>query len=425
MLRTTQSQNLMLRWVHEKELPSLHRKLSDLGLAETPPPLLKNMVACAGASTCQLGICLSRALARAIVRALNRDGLNLSALGELRIYINGCPNACGRHPIADIALHGAARRVGGHLAPFYVIQLGGRLGEEETRLAEGKATIPARNVPAFLKEFLSEYQSSPELPNFERFLEARGRELANRLADRYRHMPSFDEDKNYYFDWDAEEIFSLAGRGPGECSAGVFDLIEVDLRSSREALERGELYSASVLASRALLITQGQEAKADAPALHLFTNYFIDQRLIKEEFRALVDEALRCAELPNPERAFKGEPKLVEELLQAVRRFYETMDDSLRFRPVGVEQSHASPPPPSDDELKVDYTADFRGVARPLNYVKTKLQLARMSTGQILSVLLDEEGARNVPASAEQDGHKVLQVKKLPDHRRVIIQKGT
>ncbi|MCK4375316.1 MAG: sulfurtransferase TusA family protein [Candidatus Brocadiae bacterium] len=38
--------------------------------------------------------------------------------------------------------------------------------------------------------------------------------------------------------------------------------------------------------------------------------------------------------------------------------------------------------------------------------------------------MLDEEGARNVPQSAEQDGHQVLSVKKTGDQWRVMIRKG-
>ena len=50
-------------------------------------------------------------------------------------------------------------------------------------------------------------------------------------------FPDFEDDKNYYYDWGAEEAFSLVGRGVGECSAGLFDLIEVDLKQI-DALEK-------------------------------------------------------------------------------------------------------------------------------------------------------------------------------------------
>jgi sulfite reductase (ferredoxin) len=79
---------------------------------------------------------------------------------------------------------------------------------------------------------------------------------------------------------------------------------------------------------------------------------------------------------------------------------------------------------PEPEGPAADVEHDFRGVACPLNYVKTKLVLETMEAGQILGILLDEEGAGNVPASAEQDGHDVLRVKEQDGHWRVVIRKA-
>ncbi|MBM4038518.1 MAG: nitrite/sulfite reductase, partial [Planctomycetes bacterium] len=185
MLRTTQEQNALLRWVPEADLPDVHAQLDALGLAEPLPPVLRKLVACAGASTCRLGICLSRGLAQAVSQVLSSDGLDLDALGPLAIRISGCPNSCGRHPVGDIGLHGAARRIGGVLMPHYVVQLGGRVGEGRARLAQGATAIPARNVPAFLAELLREFTLSPEHPDFHAFLDAGGRRTAQRLLARF------------------------------------------------------------------------------------------------------------------------------------------------------------------------------------------------------------------------------------------------
>ena len=71
-VRTTQSQNFVLRWVHENELPVLYARLADLDLANAWPPVLRNLIACTGAATCRLGICLSRGLATAVCRGTLR-----------------------------------------------------------------------------------------------------------------------------------------------------------------------------------------------------------------------------------------------------------------------------------------------------------------------------------------------------------------
>lgn len=421
MVRTTQWQNMVIRWVHESELPALHQELNDLGLAAMPAPILRNTVACAGASTCKLGICLSRGLAQAVIKEMSRDDLDLDKLGEMNINISGCPNSCGRHPIGHIGLSGAARRIEGRLVPYYRIQLGGRLGEGKTRLAQGDDAIPARNVPAFVAEFLKSFQESPQFQDYDAFLEASGREIAGRLADEYKHVPSFQEDKNYYFDWGAENLFSLAGRGPGECGAGVFDLIEVDLKSAVEAFEEGKLCAATALAARALLVTQGQEAKDDVEALELFTEYFIDSKLVDESFRAVIDDAGSSVLSSDPEGSFNADPRDVSALVEAVQNLYDNMDQSLRFRPASQQESVSDE---VVEQVSIDREVDFRGVVCPLNYVKTKLLLEQMMSGQVLSILLDEEGGRNVPESAQQDGHQVLSRQREGGHWRVIIRRA-
>jgi len=58
----------------------------------------------------------------------------------------------------------------------------------------------------------------------------------------------------------------------------------------------------------------------------------------------------------------------------------------------------------------------LRGVKCPLNYVRTKLALEEMEPGQVLQILLDDgEPIVNVPRSAKEDGHKILEVKKLEE----------
>ncbi len=397
--------------------------------SQTAYPILRDIVACAGASTCKLGICLSRGLANAITKKLSSSDLDLDGLGELNINISGCPNSCGRHPIGQIGLFGAARRIGGKLMSHYVIQLGGRVSEGETRLAEGKTAIPAHDIPDFVVNFLQAFQESPQHPDYHAFLDADGREIADRLTDKYKDVPAFDEDKNYYFDWSAASLFSLAGRGPGECGAGVFDLIEVDLASAHESLEKDALYSATALAARALLVTQGQEASDDAEALALFDKHFIEAGLVSESFRTLIENGRRSASTSDPEGNFDSDDAEVSELVSVVQHLYDNMDQSLRFQPVAtagetLQPEESVPEESSKPDVAVDKEVDYRGVVCPLNYVKTKLVLEQMASGQVLSILLDEEGGRNVPESARQDGHEVLTKEKEGDHWLVILRKA-
>ena len=424
MLRTTQEQNALLRWVPEAELPDVHAQLAALGLAEPLPPVLRKLVACTGASTCRLGICLSRGLAQAISQVLSSDGLDLDALGPLAIRISGCPNSCGRHPVADIGLHGAARRIGGELIPHYVVQLGGRVGEGLARLAQGATAIPARNVPVFLTELLREFARSPHCPDFHAFLDAGGRRTAQQLLARFAKPRRADGDacaccSGAEYDWGSSSPFSLAGRGPGECSAGVFDLIEVDLASATQALERGHRHAATVLAARALLVTRGAQPRDDLDALKLFQEHFVAQGLVEPALAPIVENAIQVAAASDPETAFVVRSDVVAVFIDAVKTLYQNMDSSLRFAPP------PEPPPaaaPSEDAEAV--TEDYRGVSCPLNYVKAKLALEKMKPGEELTLILGDEGLANVPASAAADGHEILSITRGPEGNRLVIRKG-
>lgn len=409
MLRTTQTQNAVIRWVAEGDLPDVHRTLDALGLASAAPRLLRDLVACTGAATCRLGICLSRGLACAIAREL--DGEDLDGLGDARVHINGCPNACGREPIAPIGFVGAARRIGSRLVPHYVVQLGGRVGEGVTRLAEGRDSVPARAVPAFLRDFLQAYAQSEQCPDFHAYLDAGGRQVAADLAAQYRTVPAFEDDESYYTDWSADELFSLAGRGPGECSAGVFDLIAVDLASAREALADGRLFAAAALACRALLVTRGEEPRDDADAFALFRKHFVAEKLVDARFDATLAAGL------DGEAAFAADAEQVSALVNAVQALYDRMDDSLRFSPP------APPAPEPADEPEPDATEDLRTVACPLNYVRIKLALEELGPGQTLRALLNDEGATNCPLSAQADGHEIVSASKEGDHWGLVIRK--
>jgi sulfite reductase (ferredoxin) len=433
----------------------------------------RRMIACAGTATCRLGLCLSQNLLGAVDGEIRHRELDQAA--DIRIHISGCPNSCGRHPIADIGLFGAVRRLKDRLVPSYVLQLGGRGGEKTTRLAEGCEMIPARAVPALVGDLIEAFRDSGA-PSFGDWILDAGKTVAEELAEKYRSVPSFEEAPEHYHDWGANELFSLAGRGPGECSAGVFDLIELDLANAATALHEDKLGQAIDYATRALLITQGVEARDPSESRSLFIKHFIDAGLAPERFKAVVAAAA------TPDR------DAIADLIVGVRKLYDSMDDSLRFKPVDATKSNvesstpreaeispaprgldpspascgvdtspaaiaalegkkppaaasataersatptsiaspASSPDPastSGDLPAPDREMDLRGVTCPLNYVRTKMTLAGMKRGEILAVLLDEQGARNVPQSAEGDGHAVLGIIAIESHWRVLLRK--
>ncbi len=69
---------------------------------------------------------------------------------------------------------------------------------------------------------------------------------------------------------------------------------------------------------------------------------------------------------------------------------------------------------------------DIRSEVCPMTYVRTKLALESLQVGQVLEVRLrGDEPRRNVPASAQEDGHTVLSLVPQPDGSAVLwLRKG-
>jgi TusA-related sulfurtransferase len=71
--------------------------------------------------------------------------------------------------------------------------------------------------------------------------------------------------------------------------------------------------------------------------------------------------------------------------------------------------------------VKLDITAEHC----PMTFVKTKIQLSKLQSGDILEVLLMEgEPLQNVPKSAREQGFKVLDISHVEGQvHKVIIEK--
>lgn len=71
-----------------------------------------------------------------------------------------------------------------------------------------------------------------------------------------------------------------------------------------------------------------------------------------------------------------------------------------------------------------EYTLDLRGTICPMNFVKTKLKLEELDPGQRLTVILDDgEPIRNVPRSVRDEGHLILEMVRVNNHYRLLIEK--
>ena len=76
------------------------------------------------------------------------------------------------------------------------------------------------------------------------------------------------------------------------------------------------------------------------------------------------------------------------------------------------------------EAISPDVKKDFRGVMCPMNFVKTKIALTPMQSGQILEILLDDGAPiENVPGSVKNEGHTILSTEKVENYWKVLIKK--
>lgn len=435
-IRATAFQNIAIVYIKENELARLYLGLKELGFALGKAQGITDVVSCLGALTCNLGICNSRGLAKAITRMLEKEGLNEEKLPGIDIKISGCPNSCGQHPIAGIGFFGATRRSENHAAPFYRVGLGGRPQIEHAALSRESGLVPARNVPDLLRDFLKNYlKDKGKAEDFYAYLERRGYRDMSALSRQYERLPSYQENKDYYFDWGKDEEFSLAGIGPGECGAGVLDMIEADLSESEGALKKlkefldsekldlsaKELTRAINLGARCLLVTFGLEPKNDLEAFKYFKEKFVSAKIVSDSFNDITEKAW---ELNSPGLTKSRLKELYEyafSLLNEVKDAYKNMDSSFKFSP---RQDAAAEKAPLKDQAQEIHILDLRGVRCPMNYVQAKLYMESTQIGKLVEIILDEgEPIQNVPVSLENDGQKIMGQEKAGGYYKVLVKK--
>ncbi len=429
MLRVTQDQHLLLRFVRESDLTALRDELEQVHAVDALQyTALHAFTACTGAATCRLGLCLAQNAARACATALAEAGIDSAVLQAVDIRMNGCANACGQHPVGSIGLFGSAQRVGARLLPAYRVLLGARRSEARVRLGEVIGTVPARALPAFLVDLLRDFQSA-RLPGetFTNYFERKSKPHFQLILERHAQVPLATDEPTFYHDWGSDEEFSLAGRGAGECGAGVFELIAEDLAAAGKALKPetaagDELFAGLLATARALLITRGFDSKDTDAILRAFETHFLDSGLVDAEFRGLLARARGYRE--GWQEALAGRREEIQRLLERIEQLYASMDAELRFHL--PETAAAAVAPATCGAAKATAELDLRGVACPINFMKAKLRLETMEVGGLLDVLLDDgKPAQNVPVSLRNTGQEIVETRPMSDGNwRVTIKKA-
>src|SRR5690242_9096122 len=178
-------------------------------------PTTSYVTSCPAASTCNLGITRSLTLAEERSRAL--DGYDDPQIQKLRIKISGCPNSCGQHHIADIGFYGNARKIEDKQAPYYQLLLGGRVSADGVRFGRQIMAVPARPIPAIIRELLAFYRQNRQ--RGEAFNAWVGRTTDKTIVERLHPFTEVSNStEDIFLDWGDTETFSLK-LGRGECAA--------------------------------------------------------------------------------------------------------------------------------------------------------------------------------------------------------------
>ena len=135
----THDQNLVLPNVKQADLFSLWEKLETQNLATSNIGLLTDMICCPGLDFCSLANAGSIPIAKQINEKFD-DMDYLHDIGDIKIKMSGCMNACGHHHVGHIGILGVDKKG----EEFYQLTLGGS--------AENDASLGDRLGPAVEKK---------------------------------------------------------------------------------------------------------------------------------------------------------------------------------------------------------------------------------------------------------------------------------
>ena len=129
-MRVSHEQNVVLPHVKLDDLPAVYAALLEAELAASNAGLITDMIACPGLDYCALATARSIPVAQDISKRF-ADLEKQKEIGELKLKISGCINACGHHHAGNIGILGLDRRG----VENYQITLGGS-GDETAAVGE-------------------------------------------------------------------------------------------------------------------------------------------------------------------------------------------------------------------------------------------------------------------------------------------------
>ena len=161
-IRLTVMQSFYLVNVPRDNVPRVLAALAAIGLpVENVSAVTRGVVACTGIEFCNLAVTETKDRAKNIVQMLDK-GVKWEASEFFRINVNGCPNSCGQHWIADVGLQGCTKKVDGELKEHFDVFLGGALGHNQSgdaRFNRRIKRLPAEEVTPAIARTIEHFKS--------------------------------------------------------------------------------------------------------------------------------------------------------------------------------------------------------------------------------------------------------------------------
>jgi sulfite reductase (ferredoxin) len=285
-VRFTVEQNIVLRWVSNRDLPALYEALVAVGLGEPGAGTILDITSCPGTDTCKLGISSSRGLAAELRERLAVTAYELDeAVRGLRIKVSGCFNSCGQHHVADIGFFGNSRKIGGHAVPHFQVVLGGQWQDNAGAFGLAIGSIPSKRIPEVVDRITTHYVTErTDGETFQEFTARVGKKQLAELLAELKQVPAYEDDATLYSDWDDPREFTMGDLGIGECAGEVISRTDLELSvaeslsfESQLALEDGDLVRADERAYAAMIA-----AARGVVALDLFIPPLADDDVVRE-----------------------------------------------------------------------------------------------------------------------------------------------
>jgi sulfite reductase (ferredoxin) len=303
--RTTVEQNLLVRWIHEADLPALYLALKEINLHIAGAQSIVDITACPGTDTCKLGIASSRGLAGELRKRLAIKGWQYDqAVKDIRIKVSGCFNSCSQHTVAEIGFYGSSRLIQRRRVPHFHLILGGQWSNNAANYGQSLGVLPSKRIPEVV-EFLVDMYLRDRQSNekFHQFVNRVGKKEIKERVKPFTEIPAYEEDRSFYSDWADSREFTLGDIGVGECAGEVVSLTDFDMASAEsihfdatilleDGNENGNIQEAGIKALEAMLAAAQALLKiqnidiASEPAVIIneFRRYFYETELFFDPF---------------------------------------------------------------------------------------------------------------------------------------------